>query len=171
MFLWLQAQEDDNQDDFYGDYEREDTLNIASSDRSISTVVIFRDGIEAANFNGHGLETYGTIKPPVVFYGAGASTGDIETDRVEVVQESSPTSFAPPQLGEKALLLLLSKDEREYLLGDLAEEFALYQSKYGNRFAKVWYYKQVISSAWPLLRKYLRWGVFIWVEEWIRRHI
>ncbi|MDQ3820983.1 MAG: permease prefix domain 2-containing transporter [Acidobacteriota bacterium] len=77
---------------------------------------------------------------------------------------------APPKRAEQLLLLILTNEEREYLVGDLAEEYIDIQSKHGERFAKVWYWKQVIASASPLIRKALRWGLLAWAEEWIRRH-
>lgn len=84
---------------------------------------------------------------------------------------SSAKHLTPPQLGERALLMLLSKEERVNIPGDLAEEYGEIAAKHGERFAKVWYYKQVAASAWPLIRKAIRWGVLAWVEEWIRRRV
>lgn len=75
----------------------------------------------------------------------------------------------PPQFGERLLLLFLSKEERINIPGDLAEELEEIVAKHGGRFGKVWYYKQVIASAWPMIRKTLRWGLFASLGEWIRR--
>ncbi|MDQ1593257.1 MAG: hypothetical protein QOG71_3884 [Pyrinomonadaceae bacterium] len=69
------------------------------------------------------------------------------------------------------LLLILKKDERVNIPGDLAEEYGEIAVKHGARFAKVWYYKQVAASAWPMIRKGVRWGVLASVGEWIRRII
>lgn len=77
----------------------------------------------------------------------------------------------PPQLGERILLLILSKEERINIPGDLAEEYAEIAEKHGKRFAKVWYYKQVGTSAWPLIWKCLKWGVWTSIGAWIRRII
>lgn len=77
----------------------------------------------------------------------------------------------PPQLGERLLLLILTKEERVNIPGDLAEEFAEIAAKQGQRFAKLWYYKQVTASAWPMFRKGIRLGLFAWVAEWVRRFI
>ena len=78
--------------------------------------------------------------------------------------------MTPPQLGECILLLILSKDERINIPGDLAEEFAEIAAGHGEKFAKVWYYKQVIASAYPLIRNAVRWGMLASIGEWIRRH-
>lgn len=81
-------------------------------------------------------------------------------------------SSYPPQLGEQLLLLILrTKDERINIPGDLAEEYGEIKVKHGARFAKVWYYKQVAASAWPMIRKALRFGLYIWIGEWIRQRI
>jgi hypothetical protein len=90
--------------------------------------------------------------------------------RQETTQRQMDPS-KPPQLGEKALLLILPKKDQDCILGDLAEEYKAHQSKYGPRFAKVWYYKQVIGSAWPLIRKSIRLGVIVWIGNWIRKLI
>lgn len=77
----------------------------------------------------------------------------------------------PPQLGERILLLILKKEERVNIPGDLAEEYKEITAKHGTRFATIWYYKQVVASAWPLIRKAFRWSLLAWVEELIRRRV
>ncbi len=78
----------------------------------------------------------------------------------------------PPRLGERILLLILrTKEERVNIPGDLEEEFKQIATKHGARFANVWYYKQVAASAWPMIRKGIRWGAIASVGEWIRRYI
>lgn len=62
----------------------------------------------------------------------------------------------PPKFGEYLFQLLISKENRENMLGDLAEEYAYIQTKFGARKAKVWYYKQALSSIWPLLQHGIR---------------
>lgn len=89
--------------------------------------------------------------------------------------ESAPDGAAappePPKHGERVLLMLLSKDERENMIGDLAEEFAKIADKHGARFAKVWYWRQVVESTWPLLKRALRWGLLAYAWDLIRRLI
>ena len=84
---------------------------------------------------------------------------------------SSESLSMPPQLGECILLLVLSKDERINIPGDLAEEYIGIAKKHGKRFAKIWYYKQVMASAWPIIWKALRWGVWVSIGAWIRKLI
>lgn len=84
---------------------------------------------------------------------------------------ASKPSHRPPQLGEFALYMILSKEDREYLIGDLEEEFVKVQAKFGTKKARVWYYKQVLTSAWPMIRKALRFGLLAWIGEWFRRRI
>jgi hypothetical protein len=89
--------------------------------------------------------------------------------------ESSPFADAatpePPKKGERILLMLLSKEDRENMIGDLAEEFASITARHGMRFARVWYWRQVAGSAWPLLRKALRWGLLASAWDIVRRFI
>ena len=78
----------------------------------------------------------------------------------------------PPRLGEYALLFFLSKKDRINIPGDLEEEYREIDRKFGTRAARIWYYKQVITSVGPLFRKWcLRWISIAWVEEWVRRHL
>lgn len=76
---------------------------------------------------------------------------------------------SPPRLGERILLLVLrTKEERANIPGDLEEEFKEIAVKHGARYAKLWYYKQVAASAWPLIRKAVGWGLLASVGGWIR---
>lgn len=89
---------------------------------------------------------------------------------LENVHAAAP--LAAPRIGERMLLFVLcTKEERANIPGDLEEEFKQIAAKHGGRFAKVWYYKQVAASAWPLIRKAVKWGVWAWAGEWIRRII
>jgi hypothetical protein len=84
-------------------------------------------------------------------------------------QNSSSPPPQPPPYGERFLYLVLSKEERENLIGDLAEEFAALQARHGRKFAKVWYWKQVCGSLLPLIRRAVRWGLLASAVEWFRR--
>jgi hypothetical protein len=101
-------------------------------------------------------------------------TNNLEESSVESkALDSSPDikASSPPPLGERILLLVLSKEDRVNIPGDLEEEFAQIASKHGERYARLWYYKQVAASAWPLTRKAVGWGILAWFGEWIRRII
>jgi hypothetical protein len=90
----------------------------------------------------------------------------------EVEYLKSCSTKLPPQLGERILLLVLrTKEERANIPGDLEEEFKQIAAKHGERFATMWYYKQVVASAWPMIRKAVRWGLLASIGEWIRRAI
>jgi hypothetical protein len=79
--------------------------------------------------------------------------------------------YMPPQFGEHILMLLLTKDEHVSILGDLTEVYAEIESKYGERYAKLWYYKEVVASALGLIRKEFRVSLLASFREWIRRSI
>lgn len=87
------------------------------------------------------------------------------------IHKGTMSGQRPPELGEFALYLILSKEDREYLIGDLREEFIEVRARFGSKKASVWYYKQVLTSAWPLIRKAIRLGVIAWIGEWIRRRV
>jgi hypothetical protein len=95
--------------------------------------------------------------------------GEFRAVRHELAHNDA--TIAPPQLGERALYLILSKQDRENLIGDLAEEYAEVQSKHGTRFAAIWYWKQVGASVFPLTIKAIRWFLYAGIVEWFRRHI
>ena len=60
-------------------------------------------------------------------------------------------SSEPSHFAEYLLYLLLPQKYRECLPGDLAEEYwTLVLPKFGIRKAKLWYWKQVITSLWPV---------------------
>ncbi len=84
-------------------------------------------------------------------------------------QNSSSPPPQPPPYGERFLYLMLSKEDRENLIGDLAEEFAALQVRHGRKFAKVWYWKQVCGSLLPLIKRVVRWGLLASAVEWFRR--
>jgi hypothetical protein len=59
----------------------------------------------------------------------------------------------PPLTGEKFMYLFLPKKDREALLGDLEEEYrSIILPKFGPRFARIWYWKQVLTSILPIVR-------------------
>ncbi|MBV9960115.1 MAG: hypothetical protein JO360_16940 [Acidobacteria bacterium] len=99
------------------------------------------------------------------------SREEIEDKNVATNQSTELVISAPPKRAEQALLLMLSKEEREHLIGDLAEEYSEIESIHGERFANLWYSKQAVASAWPLIWKALRWGVWASIGAWIRRII
>lgn len=48
----------------------------------------------------------------------------------------------------RLLKSFLSDEDREHIIGDVVEEFSLFESKLK---AYLWLYKQVVTSAWPLV--------------------
>ena len=76
---------------------------------------------------------------------------------------STTSESSPPKNAEYLLYLLLPKSERDYIPGDLIEEYnTIIQPKFGKRRAMLWYWKQVISSIGPILWSRLkRLSVFV----------
>lgn len=79
-------------------------------------------------------------------------------------------SVNPPRLAEYLAYVFLPRRDRETLLGDLTEEYPSVLAKFGSQRALIYFYKQVVWSIWPLLRKTaIKWGLFGWVVELIRK--
>ena len=73
------------------------------------------------------------------------------------------------------LLCYLPRKDRDAVMGDLAEEFAIVYTRFGRRKAVIWYYYQVSASFCPYAvragKKLITWGVVGWVGELVRRII
>lgn len=64
---------------------------------------------------------------------------------------ASHVATVPPKGAEFVLYLLLSKEDRESIPGDLQEEFIeVILPRFGRRRASVWYWTQVVRSILPL---------------------
>ncbi len=78
----------------------------------------------------------------------------------------------PPFNAEYILYLLLRKEEREVVIGDLIEGYGEVLERFNKRRADLWFYKQVAGSVWPLLRRaMLKIGAFVWLGRILRRLI
>jgi hypothetical protein len=63
-------------------------------------------------------------------------------------------SYAQPPINAEFLLhVLLKKDEREAIIGDLTEDYAKKVGRLGVRLANRWFYAEVIRTLWPLLKR------------------
>jgi hypothetical protein len=83
--------------------------------------------------------------------------------------ESSPR---PPFNAEYLLYLLLRKEERDVVIGDLIECYGKIRGRFSKRRADIWFYKQVAGSLLPLLRRaLLRIGALVWLGQVLRRLI
>jgi hypothetical protein len=67
----------------------------------------------------------------------------------------------PPQFGENLLYLFLPKKDKEYLIGDMAQEYFDRYSKLGKTTAKTWYYYQVVTSILHLVIKKVTEGLLL----------
>ena len=68
------------------------------------------------------------------------------------------------------LYFFVHRAEREAIIGDLTEEYPGLVAKFGEKWAKLYFYKQVFCSICPLIRKALiKWALFGWLVELIRR--
>ena len=77
-----------------------------------------------------------------------------------------------PKRAEKLLYLILPQEWRDSLPGDLEEEYrTIIAPKFGRRYARLWYWKQVLVSIWRVLpRRLLGLAAFAWmgkVAHWL----
>ena len=78
----------------------------------------------------------------------------------------------PPVNAEYVLYLLLQKEERTAVIGDLVECYSQMVQRFDKRRADIWFYKQVAGSLLPLLRRaLLKIGAFIWLGRVLQRLI
>ncbi len=81
-------------------------------------------------------------------------------------------AVALPAVGERLLLLLLTGEEREVVVGDFREEYEQINRKHGKRFADIWFYKQVVQSIQPLLlRNVIKWVGLLGLAELLHKLI
>jgi hypothetical protein len=81
-------------------------------------------------------------------------------------------SLGLPLNAEYLLYLFLRKEEREALIGDLAECYGEVIRRFGKVRADIWFYKQVAGSLFPLIRRaVLRVAALAWLGRALRRLI
>jgi hypothetical protein len=88
---------------------------------------------------------------------------------IDGVDELDVATHHTPWYGRQILNLILSEEELEALLGDLAEEYAEIETVCGRRIATAWYRKQVRDSLLQLLWKNICRRLQEWAGKWFRR--
>lgn len=85
------------------------------------------------------------------------------------------TKASAPKWGTYLLYLFLSRQERDGLLGDLEEGYQEVHTRFGTWAARVWYWKQVLTSLWPLLLRavstLIKVGALGWIKHLTERFI
>jgi hypothetical protein len=94
-----------------------------------------------------------------------------KTPELKTAGEESPASPQPPTNAEFILHLLLKKDERDAVIGDLLERYPKKVERFGERRAKLWFWGEVIRSLWPLIKRACLKTGLVALGEWIWRHI
>jgi hypothetical protein len=89
----------------------------------------------------------------------------------EIENLGSATS-RPPANAEYLLHLVLQKEERDAVIGDLNEEYGYILNRFGRPRADIWFYKQVFQSVWPFLRRAIaRAATVVWLSRLLRQLI
>jgi len=79
---------------------------------------------------------------------------------------------SPPLNAEYVLYLVLRREERDEIVGDLIEAYGKVIQRFDKRRADIWFYKQVAGSLLALLRRQiLRIGALVWLGRILRRLI
>ena len=74
---------------------------------------------------------------------------------------------ALPRIHVFAAHLLLPKQHREDMLGDLEEEFPHFVQKFGEQHAKLWYWVQIARAFLPTFLKLLGGGWVLGMATWL----
>jgi DNA-binding transcriptional MerR regulator len=75
-----------------------------------------------------------------------------------------------PLNAEYVLYLLLRREERDVVIGDLIEDYGTVMQRFTKRRADIWLYKQILGSLLPLLRRaVLKIGALVWLSRILRR--
>lgn len=67
------------------------------------------------------------------------------------LKQDGNASITPPQLAKFIIYLLIPKNNREAILGDLEEDFHKAHREFGLSKAKFLYCAQVLRSIWPII--------------------
>jgi hypothetical protein len=87
-------------------------------------------------------------------------------------RKAKSNTSRPPFNAEYLLYLLLRREERDTVIGDLVEEYAQIRKRFGGRRASVWFYKEVAFSIWPFFRRaVVRIGTFVWLGRLLQQLI
>jgi hypothetical protein len=91
-----------------------------------------------------------------------------ETTEAVLAYNATVGNSRAPFHAEYLLHLLLAKQEREALIGDLLEEYKQIVHYFGKRYADIWFYKQVAFSIWPFVRRIVtRAAALLWLSRFI----
>jgi hypothetical protein len=88
-------------------------------------------------------------------------------DPKDITFKSGP--IPPPRFGEWILWFILSENDRDIQIGDLAEDYYKLQMELGPRGACLWYYKEVVILIWRRVPGAAKWLILAWFEELLRR--
>lgn len=76
--------------------------------------------------------------------------------KLKVIRHRSPkysvASETPPQFAKYLIYLLIPRNNREAILGDLEEDFHEVKREFGLRKAKFHYRVEVLRSIWPMIK-------------------
>ena len=113
--------------------------------------------------HGGSSKSFVTYAPTVVVTGSGdlKAGGGHGLDLPDLDQAIEPETL-PPRTAEFILWIILSRIDREAILGDLEQDFLEAVDKFGPRHAKFFYWSQVLRSLGSLVWKLIKRAEDIW---------
>ena len=94
---------------------------------------------------------------------------EVNMPPIDPLPEATPR---PPSGAEYLLFLLLSRKDRDTVIGDLTECYPKVLRRFSKRRANVWYCKEAASFLFPQLRRaLLKIGALVWLGRVLRRLI
>ncbi|HMH43746.1 MAG TPA: MerR family transcriptional regulator, partial [Pyrinomonadaceae bacterium] len=78
---------------------------------------------------------------------------EVPIREVTIPAKGLPETVPRLPLTEYLLYLLLPRNERDVVIGDLLEVYGLLLERFSKRHADVWLYKQIVGSIWPFVRR------------------
>jgi hypothetical protein len=115
------------------------------------------------------------VAEPFISFAIGALSSLVTTFltriRIESFKLKSKT-FTPPTFLLKFIALLVPKQDRDNMFGDIDEGFPKLQKRIGRRMATIVYLKDIISMALPSIQKLvMKIGLVTGLWEFIKRKI
>lgn len=96
---------------------------------------------------------------------------DIENLEMEIATRE-PTAIHPPKTAEFLLYLILPRETRNEICGDVSQQYFFIVSKFGLRKAKVFFYKETLFTVIHEISKLVPGRqVLLWITESFQRLI
>lgn len=90
---------------------------------------------------------------------------------LSILSENREATANPPKNVELLLLLIVRRDERDAVIGDLIERYRRSHQRLGRRRADLYAYGEVCRSLYPFIKRLLGTGVIVLLGQWLKKLI